>query len=65
VYNEQFFQLFSGNNLGSGALSLELFSAFEAAPVAAPVAANIPVLTGKLLSGNMLSGTVSSGVTVS
>lgn len=61
VYNEQFFQLFSGNTLGSGALRVELFSAFEAAPVAV----NTPVLTGKLLSGNSLSGTVSSGVTVS
>lgn len=61
VYNEQFFQLLSGNNLGSGALSLELFSAFEAAPVAV----NPPVLTGKLLSGNILFGTVSSGVIVS
>lgn len=55
VYNEQFSQLFSGNNLGSGALSLELFSAFEAAPVS----------TGISLSGNMLLGAVSSGVTIS
>ena len=56
VYKNNFFQLFSWNRLGSGALRVELFPSLEPIPV---------VSTGILLSGGAFSGSGLSGVHLS
>ena len=62
VYDQKFFQLFSGNTLGSGALHVELFPTLLPPPSTAPVAP--VVVTGSHLSGASASGIHLSGTTV-
>ena len=60
VYDQQFFQLFSGNTLWSGALRIELFPA----PTMPTTPVIVPVHSGSFASGVHLTGVISTWVSL-